>query len=85
MLREKDGNLRLSAASTDMDSWPGWAESKIYLSGEIVLSISGKWEIAKLDADAPQDCSATNANGITTIKIPYKTFMPVRMVLKPVK
>ncbi|MFA6291241.1 MAG: chondroitinase family protein [Victivallales bacterium] len=85
MLREKDGNLRLSAASTDMDSWPGWAESKVFLSGDIVLSIVGKWEIAKLDADAPKDCSTTQANGITTVKIPYRTFMPVRMTLKPEK
>jgi chondroitin-sulfate-ABC endolyase/exolyase len=84
MIKEvKDGKIKLSATSTDMDEWPAWGGGKIKLSGNIVLTLDGKWIIADIAKDAPADCSATHADGKTTLVIPYKTFLPVNLTLKP--
>ena len=84
MIKENnDGTMKLSAASSDMDEWPAWGGGKIKLSGNIVLTLDGKWLIADIAKDAPADCSAAHANGKTTLAIPYKTFLPVNLTLKP--
>ena len=87
MVKEADGKLRVSAASTDMDAWPAWGAlpGKIMLSGDIVLTLDGQWEIEKLDPDAPKGCKADVSQGKTVLTIPYETFLPARMTLRPAK
>lgn len=84
-----EGSMRVSVASTDLDSWPVWAwgSGRIMLSGDIVLTLDGGWEIASVDNDpfTPKNCSTKRVEGKTMLAIPFKTFMPTRLTLKPVR
>lgn len=83
MLKKSNGQLRLSVASTDMDTWPGYAVApgRVVLSGNIQLSISGEWKVDSFGPEAPQDCAVTHQNGSTLLTIPYATFNTVNLVL----
>ena len=82
MLKDEAGMLRLSVASTDMDEWPHCASGKIRLSGSIVLTLDGTWEIAGAGEVAAKECAASHCDGKTVLQIPYKTFMPTRLTLR---
>lgn len=87
--KQRDGELRISVASTDLDSWRPWAwgDGRITLSGDVVLTLDGNWELVSIDKDpfATETCAAANKEGKTTLTIPFKTFMPVRLTLKSTK
>ena len=87
MVKEAGGKLRVSTASTDMIEWPAYAAlpGKIMLSGDIVLTLDGQWEIEKLDPDASKGCKADASQGKTVLTIPYETFLPAIMTLRPAK
>ena len=46
--------------------------------GDIVLTLAGAWEIA----DGRPGCVATHGRGGTTLRIPFRDFMPVCLGLK---
>jgi hypothetical protein len=73
MVREQTGRLRISVASTDLDSW----EREVKLSGELVLTLSGAWRPTTAGL-----CSTTAA-GQTTLRLPYRTSQPMVMELEP--
>ncbi len=73
MIRPSGQGLRLSAASTDMDSW----FREIVLSGEIVLTLSGRWKPAAGEAEARHEGAKT------ILRIPFRTFNPVVLALQP--
>lgn len=79
MLCEKNGRLRLSVASTDLEKW---TQAGFVAQGEIELQLAGRWKITKLAPDAPQDCSAQRKNNKTIVTIPYKNIMPIRVLLE---
>lgn len=80
MLCQRDGRLRLSVASTDLERW---RLEGFVAQGDIVLHLAGRWKIAKLAKDAPADCSASPVGDKTKVTIPYRDFMPVRILLEP--
>ena len=83
MLREDGDRLRLSAASTDLDDWPTAANGKVVLSGDVVVTLDGRWTIGQVDAVTPRQCLVHGSPDKTTLSIPFKDFMPVRITLTP--
>ncbi|MBM4048726.1 MAG: hypothetical protein FJ279_26785, partial [Planctomycetes bacterium] len=79
LLRESDGKLRLSVASTDLESWPNG--KPFVTQGDLVLTLDGPWAIARAEPDAPPGCIPTPKDGATILRIPYRDFMPVRLAL----
>ena len=76
MVKELDGKLKLSVASTDFkDKTP------------MVLTLSGSWEIESTDTAQP--CKSETRNGSTSVEIRYEFekpmmgCMPIRMTIKP--
>jgi len=73
MVTEGQRGLRVSVASTDMDSWL----REIILSGDIVLTLSGRWTLSGNDVGATYDRDET------IVRMPYRNFMPVILDLYP--
>ena len=83
MLREDGDRLRLSVASTDLDDWPTAANGKVLLSGDVVLTLDRRWSIGQVDAVTPRQCQVRGSPDKTTLSVPFKDFMPVRITLMP--
>ena len=75
--------LRLSVASTNLDDWPTAANGKVLLSGDVVLTLDGRWTIGQVDAVTPRQCLVRSSPDKTTLSVPFKDFMPVRITLMP--
>lgn len=76
MVKETADGLRMSVASTDLDDWPVWAGGKIGISGDIVLTLAGGWNVTAGDA------TAARVGDATSVTIPFRTFLPVVLALE---
>ena len=78
MLRDLTaGGLRVSVASTALAIRNPSLRLQIDAPAEIVLALKGKWTIQSLDAGAPKGCRTEWADGVTRLRIPYQSYMPV--------
>ncbi len=82
MIRGNGNGLQVSAASTDMDEYPSFGGGPIRLSGNIELTLRGKWKIAGFGKEAPKDSRALVSGEDTVLVIPYHTFMPAELKLE---
>lgn len=86
MVKEQDGGMRVSVASTDLDGWPpedmvNGQGARVLLSGDVVVTLDGHWQIRDVKATTPRACQASDAHGTTDLRIPFTDFQPVVLTL----